>query len=62
MARVCKGECMGRSPGEVSLTLTSYHSCGLLQLYEAFVEWKSVLWPSLELKVCFSFTVAHFLA
>ena len=49
-AGVCKGECLGRSPGDEPQTLARYHSCGLLQLCEAFVGWKSVLWPSLQLK------------
>ena len=50
MAGVCEGECMGRSQGNETLTLTRCHSCGMQQLYEAFVGWKSVLWPSLKLK------------
>ena len=35
MAGVCEGECMGYSLGDEPLTLTRYHSCELLQLYEA---------------------------
>ena len=60
----CEGECMGHSPGDEPLTLTS----GLPQLYEA-LEWTSCPWQSLQLKsiksqifLFFSFTVAHFMA
>ena len=74
MAGVCEGECIGRSPGDEPLTLTRCHSCGLPQLYEAF-GWKSVCgrvynlkgikgkisFLLLFLKLCFSFTVAHFM-
>ena len=42
MAGFCEEECMGCSPGDEPLTLTRYHSCGLLQLYEALEGWKSV--------------------
>ena len=73
MARVCEGECMARSPGDEPLTLTRRYNCGLPQLYEAVEGWKSV---SLQLKgikgklsvflfflkLCFSYTVALFLA
>ena len=76
MAGICKGECMGRSPGNEPLTLTRCHSCGLPQLYEAVEEWKSVCGRAYNLKgikgkfsvflhflkLLFSFTVAHFLA
>ena len=50
MVRVCKRECMGRSPGDKPLILTTCHSCGLPKLYEDFEGQKSVLWPSLRLK------------
>ena len=64
---------MGRSPGDESLTLTGYRSCGLPQLYEA-LGWKSVCDQPCNLndikgkisfflfflKLCFSFTLAHF--
>ena len=74
-AGVCKGECMGRSPGDEPQTLTRYHSCGLPQLYEAFVGWKQFCGQAYNLKgikgkfsvflhflkLCFSFTVTHFL-
>ena len=67
---------MGHSLGDEPLTLTRCHSCGLPQLYEAFEGWKSVLWLSLQLNghkgeifvfllflnLCFSFTIAHFMA
>ena len=46
---VCEGECLGRSPGDESLTMTRCHSCGLPQLYETLERWKS-LWPNLQLK------------
>ena len=47
MARVCEGECMGRSPGDEPLTLARGHSCELPQLYEAF--WvETCLWLSLQ--------------
>ena len=73
---VCKGECIRRSLGNEPLTLTRCHNCGWPHLYEAFVRWKLVLWLNLQLKgikgkcsvfffflkLCFSFTVAHFLA
>ena len=76
MAGFCEGECMGRSPGDEPLTLTRYHSCGLPQLYEACEGWKSVCGRAYNLKeikgkfsvfllfikLCFSFTVALFLA
>ena len=42
MAGVCKGECMGHSPGDEPQTLTRCHSCGLPQLYEALEGWNSV--------------------
>ena len=68
---------MGRSPGDEPLTLTKCHICEFPQLYEAFEEWKSVYGRAYNLKVikgkffsvfllflklCFSFTVAHFMA
>ena len=42
MGGVCEGECMGRSPGDVPLTLTRCHSCGLPQLHKALEGWKSI--------------------
>ena len=48
---VCKGECMGRSPGDEGITLTRCHSCGLLQLYEAFEGWRSVSGRAYNLNV-----------
>ena len=45
-----RSECMGHNPGDEPPTLTRCHSCGLTQLYEAFVGWKSVLCSSLQLK------------
>ena len=76
MAEVCEGECMGRSPGDESLTLIRSNICGLPQLYEAFEGWMSVCGRVnnlkdikgkfsvflLFLKLWFSFTVALFLA
>ena len=73
MAGVLRGECMRGSPEDESLTLTRCYSCGLLQLYEA-LGWKSVCCRTYNLKgikgkisffpfiikLCFSFTVAHF--
>ena len=67
----CEGECMGSSPGDKPLTLMRCHYCGLPQLYETF-EWKSVCGRSYNLKgykeeifflkLCFSCTIAHFMA
>ena len=58
---------MGGSPGDEPLTLTRCHSYGLPQLYEAFVGWKSILWPSpsIQLKghegeILFIFTFLSF--
>ena len=76
MAGVCEGECMRRSPRDEPLILMRCHSCGLPQLYEDPERWKSVYGraDSLKsikenfsvflvfLKLCFSFTVAHFMA
>ena len=76
MAWICEGECIGRSPGDEPLTLTRWHSCGLPQLYEALEGWKSICGRAynlkdikgtfsvilLFLKLCFSFTEAHFMA
>ena len=72
---VCEGECMGRSPGDETLTLKRCHSCGLPQLYEDLEGWKSVSGRAYNLKgkkgnisavllfltLCFSFSVAHFM-
>ena len=76
MLGVCEGECMGHSSGDEPQTLTRCHSGGLPQIYEAFEGWKSVCDRAYNLKgikgkfsvflfflkLCFSFTVAHFLA
>ena len=73
---VCEEECMGRVPGDESLILTRCHSCGLSQLYESLERCKSLCGRTynlkgikgkffvflLFLKLCFSFTVAHFMA
>ena len=67
---VCKRECMGCNLGDEPLTLMRCHSSGLPQLYEA-LGWKFVCDQdynfkgimgkiSFFLKLCFSFTVAHF--
>ena len=67
---------MERSPRDEPLTLTSCYSCGLRQLYEALAGWKSVYDRTYNLKgikwkisvflhfpkLCFFFTVAHFIA
>ena len=67
---------MGCSLGDEPLTLKRCFSCGLPQLYEALEGWKSVCVQAynlkgmkgkfsvflLFLKLCFSFTVAHFMA
>ena len=61
---ICEGECMGRSPEDEPLTLTTCHSCVLPQLYEALEGWniKGKFYVFLlYLKLCFSFTVAHFI-
>ena len=72
---VYEGECMGHSPGDEPLTLTRCYSCGMPKLHEAFEGWNSVCGRaynlrgikgkifcfSFFLKVCFSFTVAHFM-
>ena len=72
MVGVCEGECMGHSPEDELMTLTS---CGLPQLYEAFEGWKSVCSRAynlkgikgkfsvflLFLKFCFSFYCSSFL-
>ena len=64
------------SPGDEPLTLTRCHSYGLSELYEAFEGWKSVDGQTYNLKgikgkfsvcliflkLCFSFTIAHFMA
>ena len=69
MARVCEGECMERSPGDEPLTFDL-----MPQLYEGLEGWKSVCGRAynvkgikgkfsdfiLFLKLCFSFTAAHF--
>ena len=71
----CEGECMGRSPGDEPLAFMRCQSCGLPQLYKAFEGWTSACGRSynlkgikgkiscflLFLKLCFSFTVAHFM-
>ena len=76
MTGVCEGECMGCSPEVEPLTLTRCHNCGLPHLYEALEVWKSVCSRAnnlkgikgksfvilLFLKLCFSFTLAHFMA
>ena len=73
MAGVCEVECRGRSPRDELLTLTKCPSCVLIHLYEA-LGWKSVCARVYNLKgikekiylfffflrLCFSFTVAHF--
>ena len=73
---VCEGEYMVHRLGYAPMTLTRFHSCGLLQLYEAFEGWESICGLAYNLKgikgkisiflhflkLCFSFTVAHFMA
>ena len=69
MEGVCEGECIGRSSRDEHLPLTRCHSCGLSQLslegcylYVAEIingDFSDFL---LFLKLCFSFTVTHFLA
>ena len=75
MVGVCDRECMGNSPGDETQTLMRCHSCGFSQLYEA-CGWKSVCGQAYKLKsikgniysllfflkLCFSFTGAHFMA
>ena len=75
MAGVCKGECMGCSPGDKQLTLKRCHICGFPQLYEALEGWKSVCGLAYNLKyikkeifvipfflnLCFCFIVVHFM-
>ena len=39
---VSEGECVGRSSGDETLTLTRCSSCGLTRLYKALEEWKYV--------------------
>ena len=70
------GVCERRSPDDEPLNLTRGHSCGLQQRYEALEGWKSVCGRTyilkgikgkisvflLILKICFSFTVALFMA
>ena len=67
---------MERSPADEPLTLTRCYSCGLLQLYEALEGWKFICGSAynlksikgkiyvilLFLKLCFFFTVTHFMA
>ena len=74
MAGVCEGEWMGHRTEDEPLTLTRCRSCGLPQLYEALEGWKSVCGLAYNLrgikgkirfsslKLCFSFTVAYFMA
>ena len=45
-----EGECMGHSPGDVPLTLTRCHSCGLPHLYEALEGWRFVCGLAYSLK------------
>ena len=73
---VCEGECLGRSFGDEPLALTRCLSCGVPQLYEALDGWKFICGRAynikgikgkiyvilLFLKLCFSFTVTHFMA
>ena len=70
MGGVCEGECMGCSPRDEPLTLTRCHS------YIKPLKGGIRLWPTVQLKghkgenfcfsshlkLCSSFTVAHFLA
>ena len=50
MAGVCEGECIERIPVDESLTLTSFHSSGLPQVYEALEEEKFVCGRDYNLK------------
>ena len=64
------GGCMGHHPRDESQILMRCHSCGLTQLYEA-CGWEYICDHAYNLKgikvkidsfLCFSFTVAHFMA
>ena len=66
MAGVCEEECMGRSPGDEPQTLTKCHNCRLPKGGSPFVaEPKGhkgeISVFLLFLKLCFSFTVDHFI-
>ena len=51
---ICEGEYMGPSSGDEPFTMMRCHSCGLSQLYEAFVGGKSVCGQAYNLKGTFS--------